>query len=101
MVHIRQDMTGIFCMYDKNLYAEKVSNRFIDKFFLAIFPWPKTCSVHCGGPSTANIVCNQGLINRPGVAGAVLQIPLSLINSVSESVFLFLQIFKTSLLPNR
>ena len=38
----------------------------------------------------------EGLINRPGVAGAVLQTPLSLINSVSESVSLFLQIFKIS-----
>ena len=44
------------------------------------------------------------LINRPGVAGAVLQSPLSLIHSfidsLIDSVILFLQNFKTSLHPN-
>ena len=41
------------------------------------------------------------LISRPGVAVAVLQSPLLLINSVSQSVTLFLKTFKTSLHPNR
>ena len=36
------------------------------------------------------------IINRPGVAGAGLQTPLLLIHSFSESVILFLQIFKIS-----
>ena len=36
------------------------------------------------------------IFNRPGVAGAVLQTPSSLINSVRESVSLFLPIFKIS-----
>ena len=34
--------------------------------------------------------------NRPGVSGAVLQAPLSLIHSFSQRVILFLPIFKTS-----
>ena len=41
------------------------------------------------------------IVNRPGVAGAVLQTSLSPIDSVSESVILFLQTFETSLHPNR
>ena len=36
------------------------------------------------------------VINRPGVAGAVLQTPLSFINSLIQSLALFLQIFKAS-----
>ena len=39
--------------------------------------------------------------NRPGVAGAVLQTPLLLIVSVSQSVIIFLQTLKTSLHTNR
>ena len=41
------------------------------------------------------------LINIPGVARAVLQTPLLLIQSISQSVLLFLQTFKTLLHPNR
>ena len=57
----------------------------------------------------ANLIsrwCNRvklvGIIfNRPCVAGAVLQTSLSFIMSVSQSVTLFLPIFKTTQLPNR
>ena len=41
------------------------------------------------------------LFNRPGEVGAVLETPLSLINSLNQSVILFLNIFKTPSLPNR
>ena len=36
------------------------------------------------------------IINRPGVAGALLQTALSLINNFTDLTILFLQIFKTS-----
>ena len=38
----------------------------------------------------------NNIINRPGVAGAVLQSPPLLINSLIDSVILFLPVFKTS-----
>ena len=41
------------------------------------------------------------LIIRPGVAGAVLQSPSLLIDSLIKSVIPFLQTFKTSLDQNR
>ena len=41
------------------------------------------------------------IFNRPGVAGAVLQAPSKLIDSVSQSVRLILQIFKISKITNR
>ena len=44
---------------------------------------------------------NGKVINRHGVAGAVLQSPLLLILINIDSVTLFLQSFKTSLDPNR
>ena len=36
----------------------------------------------------------DNIINRPGVAGAVLQTPLSLIDSLGQSPILFLKIFQ-------
>ena len=39
-------------------------------------------------------------VNRPNVAGAVLQTPLSFINSLIQSLVLFGNIFKTPPLPN-
>ena len=41
------------------------------------------------------------MFNRPRVAGAVLQLPLTRIHSLGRSVILFLQTFKISLHPNR
>ena len=40
------------------------------------------------------------IINGPGVAGAVLQTPLSFVDSLIRSVILFLKIFKTLSIPN-
>ena len=39
------------------------------------------------------------MFTRPGVAGAVLKIPLSLTHKQTNSLFLFLKIFKTPSLP--
>ena len=50
-------------------------------------------------------VQRKSIVNRPGVAGAVLQTPWSLIHSfihlLIDSVILLLQIFKISLITNR
>ena len=48
-----------------------------------------------------NYLTIRPVINRPGVAGAVLQTPPSLINSLSNWVILCEKIFKRLYLPNR
>ena len=44
---------------------------------------------------------HSGIFNRPGVAWAVLQSPLSFNNSLTQSVILCENIFKTPFLPSR
>ena len=73
-------------LISRMLPCQKPEGLVTNKFTLDPFPpsWPLTSYFHL-------------ILNRPGVAGSVLQIPLSFINLV----ILFLQIFKTSLFPNR
>ena len=112
----------------KYLHSWTVTARertFLEKVHLLLLPPPDNCYVshvtcHVSGVTchmlfifffhtkwfrqVSNVFYQRGLpslvINRPGVARAVLQTPLSLIDSSSYQVILFLQIFKTSLHPN-
>ena len=65
-------------------------------------------TIHYTLPTIHNTLCTiqyihytKSIFTRPGVAGAVLQTPLSFINSFSQSVSLFLQIFNRPSLPSR
>ena len=48
-----------------------------------------------------SLVCMENLFTRPGVAGAVLQSPPLLINSLIESVILLFKIFNPLSIQNR
>ena len=60
----------------------------LHKFCGLILPTHNSCPGHsCNQVHDCLLVNRSEMINRPGVAGAVLQSALSLMNSVTESAF--------------